>query len=56
MCMLSDWLTVSVNAEALASELSGLVTVQPDTVSVMKDQSEDTYNFTVTFISDRGRL
>ncbi|KAI0230284.1 Fibrocystin-L [Lamellibrachia satsuma] len=50
----TNWLTVAVSAEALASELSSLVTVQPDTVSVMKDQSEDTYNFTVTFISDRG--
>ncbi|KAI0230282.1 Fibrocystin-L [Lamellibrachia satsuma] len=50
----TNWLTVAVSAEALASELSSLVTVQPDTVSVKRRKIEDTYNFTVTFRSDRG--
>ena len=53
--MFLDWLTVTVSAADLAKELSSLVTIQPDTVSVKKEQNADTYNFTVTFKSDRGK-
>ena len=51
-----DWVTVSVSAKDLAKEMSSLVTIQPDTVSVKKEQNGDTYKFVVTFKSDRGRL
>ena len=52
--VMSDWLTVEVSANDLAKELSSLVTIQPDTVSVKKEQDGNTYKFTVTFKSDRG--
>ena len=52
--MLSDWLTVAVSEEGLAKELSSLVTIQPDTVSVKKEQNGNVYNLIVTFKSDRG--
>ncbi|KAK2177032.1 hypothetical protein NP493_621g00009 [Ridgeia piscesae] len=50
----TNWLTVEVSANDLAKELSSLVTIQPDTVSVKKEQDGNTYKFTVTFKSDRG--
>ena len=53
-CVISDWLTIAVSEEDLASELSSLMTIQPDTVSVKKDHNGNTYKFSVTFRSDRG--
>ena len=53
--MFLDWLTVAVSAKDLAKELSSLVTIQPDTVSVKKEQNAGTCNFTVTFKSGRGK-
>ena len=49
-----DWLTIAVSETDLASELSTLVTIQPDTVSVKKEHNGNTYKFSVTFRSDRG--
>ena len=51
-----DRLTMSVSEKDLAKALSNLVTIQPDTVTVMKEHSGNTYKFTVTFKSDRGGL
>ena len=45
---------MAVSAKDLASELSSLVTIQPDTVTVKTEQNGNTYKFTVTFKSDRG--
>ncbi|KAK2180969.1 hypothetical protein NP493_419g08002 [Ridgeia piscesae] len=50
----TNWLTVAMSAKDLAKEVSSLVTVQPDTVSIKKEQDGNTYKFTVTFKSDRG--
>ena len=45
---------MSTSANALAKELSSLVTMLPDTASVRKDQDSETYTFKVTFNSNRG--
>ena len=49
-----DWLTIAVSEKDLARELSSLVTIQPNTVSVKKEHNGNTYKFSVTFRSDRG--
>ena len=46
---------MSTSANALAKELSSLVTMLPDTASVRKEQDGETYTFKVTFNSNRGR-